>query len=72
MKKFGMAGLVAGAFSVAVIGFAGPAQADESPYALSGDGNVSAYSVDDDNYNPWLDKLYPVVKVPQVDMTVRH
>jgi hypothetical protein len=75
MKKIGLTGLIAGAFSVAVIGVAGPAQADDIEHQNVGPGNGAAvlYSYDDDNnYNPWIDKLYPTVKIPRVDTSVHN
>ena len=72
MKKIGSIGIIAGALSAAVIGFAGPAYADDGD---SGDGGRDR----DSNYydrggyaNPWLDQLIPQVKVPQVDTSVRN
>jgi hypothetical protein len=76
MKKFGLVGVVAGALSVAVIGFSAPAQADDNGYVFGG-GNNSDYGFGygygrDHRNNPWLDKIYPSVKVPQVDTSVRN
>ena len=75
MKKIGLVGVVAAALSAAVIGFAGPAQADGNVYGFSGHG--SAYGHDygygrDHRNNPWLNQLFPSVKVPHVDTTVHH
>ena len=79
MKKFGLAGLVASALSAAVIGFAGPAQADEHGYGSGGHGphwgndrgHHWVYDRDDRDY-PWLNQLYPSVRVPHVDTSVRN
>ncbi|MEV3903830.1 MULTISPECIES: hypothetical protein [unclassified Mycobacterium] len=73
MKKFGLAGIVAGALSAAVIGFAGPAQAQVPDLAISGHGHGYHYGYDrDDRYYPWLDQLYPTVRVPHVDTSVHN
>jgi hypothetical protein len=75
MKKIGLVGVVASALSAAVIGFAGPAQADGNGYGFSGHGNDWAYVYGNDRdrrNNPWLDKIYPSVKVPKVDTSVRN
>ncbi|BBX19489.1 hypothetical protein CRI77_14635 [Mycolicibacterium duvalii] len=78
MKRFGIAGVVAAALYAAVLGFAGPAQADDDGYRFGGDrgdgwswGYGYGYNRDDRN-NPWLDQLFPSVKVPQVDTSVRN
>ncbi|MCZ8380180.1 hypothetical protein O6P37_15005 [Mycobacterium sp. CPCC 205372] len=74
MKKFGLAGIVAGALSAAVIGFAGPAQADDHDHGFNGHHGDRGYhfGYDRDDYYPWLDQLYPSVKVPHVDTSVRN
>jgi hypothetical protein len=75
MKKFGLAGLVAGALSAAVIGFAGPAQADDHDHGFRGHhgdhGFHYGYDRDDRDY-PWFDQLYPSVRVPHVDTSVHN
>ncbi|TFV56624.1 hypothetical protein E4P42_18800 [Mycobacterium sp. PS03-16] len=83
MKKFGLVGIVASALSAAVIGFAGPAQADDG-YGFGGHGDDRIFSMDrgddgqrhrrdrDHRNNPWYDLLVPNVKVPHVDTTVRN
>ena len=71
MKKIGLTGLIAGAFSVAVIGFAGPAQAEVNAYEFTALGNGSGVYDNDSNY-PWRDQLFPTVKVPRVDTSVRN
>jgi hypothetical protein len=80
MKKFGLLGIVAGALSAAVIGFAGPAQADDNGFGVGGHdrghgyhhgGYHYGYDRDHRNY-PWRDQLFPQVKVPHVDTTVRN
>ena len=71
MKKFGFAGLVAGALSVAVIGFAGPAQADVNLNEIAALGNGNGVYDNDSNY-PWRDQLVPRVYVPHVDTSVRN
>jgi hypothetical protein len=82
MKKMGLVGMVAGTLSAVVIGFAGPAQADNgngsngndvrgrADYSFNG-GFHYGYGRDHRN-NPWLGQLFPTVKVPQVDTTVRN
>lgn len=71
MKKIGLIGLIGGAFSAAVIGFAGPAQAAGN--ALEFVGQDRGYGVyDDDSNYPWRDQLFPTVKVPRVDTSVRN
>lgn len=75
MKKIGLAGVVAGALSVAVIGLAGPAQADDNGWGFGGHGNGFGYDYgygNRDSNNPWLNQLYPSVKVPHVDTSVRN
>jgi hypothetical protein len=78
MKKFGLVGMIAGALSAAVIGFAGPAQADGGGLEL---GRHHHYGYDfgydygygrDHRNNPWLGQLFPSVKVPHVDTSVHH
>lgn len=74
MKKFGLVGVIAGALSAAVIGFAGPAQADGDGFALSRHhhyGYEYGYGRDHRN-NPWIGQLFPSVKVPHVDTSVHH
>jgi hypothetical protein len=71
MKKIGLIGLIGGAFSAAVIGFAGPAQADGNALEFIGLDNGSSVYDNDSNY-PWRDQLFPVVKVPQVDTSVHN
>lgn len=74
MKNFALAGLVAGALSAAVIGFAGPAQAEvnvQDVTALSNGSGVYDIYDNDSNY-PWLDQLVPRVYVPHVDTSVRN
>lgn len=70
MKNFGLTALAAAAFSAAVIGFAGPAQA-ETGHDFVALGNGSGVYDNDSNY-PWRDQLFPTVKVPRVDTTVRN
>ena len=79
MKKIGMVGIVAGALSAVVIGFAGPAQADSDDpgFGFSGRDRDSGYDFGygygrNDSNNPWLGQLYPQVKVPHVDTRVRN
>ena len=75
MSKITMLGAVAGALSVAVIGFAGPAQADDNGYGFGGHGNGFGYNYgygDRDSNNPWLNQIYPSVKVPHVDTSVHN
>jgi hypothetical protein len=75
MKRIGLVGIVAGALSAAVIGFAGPAQADPNGFGIGGHdrdyGYHYGYGRDHRNY-PWLDQLVPHVKVPHVDTSVRN
>jgi len=75
MKKIGLVGIVAGALSAAVIGFAGPAQAGGNGYGFSGHDNGSIYDYGygrDHRNNPWLHQLFPSVKVPHVDTSVHN
>jgi hypothetical protein len=75
MKKIQLAGVVAGALSAAVIGFAGPAQADTNGYGFSGHGNGYSYGYGYGNHHnnyPWLNQLFPSVRVPHVDTSVHH
>ena len=74
MKNFALAGLVAGAFSAAVIGFAGLAQADVDLQGITALGNGSGvYDIyDNDSNYPWRDQLVPRVFVPHVDTSVRN
>ena len=70
MKKIGLAGMIAGAFTAAVVGLAGPAQA-QAPLDMvpQTDG---IYYPDNNDYYPWFNQLYPTVTVPPVDTSVRH
>ena len=43
MKKIGLVGIAAGALSAAVIGFAGPAQADGTGFGFNGHDSGSNY-----------------------------
>jgi hypothetical protein len=74
MKKLGVAGMIAGALSAAVIGFAGPAQADNgNGFGFGGYGYGNGYGYyGHDHYYPWYNQLFPHVKVPHVDTTPRH
>ena len=77
MKKIGLVSVIAGAMTAAVIGFAGPAQADGNGPGFNGrDGGSGfdwGYRYDRDHRNnPWRDKIFPSVKVPQVDTSVRN
>ncbi|MDZ4232571.1 MAG: hypothetical protein U1C73_02150 [Dietzia sp.] len=77
MKKTGLVGVIAGALFAGVIGVAGPAQADRNGYGFSGGGNDFGYGYNfgsrrDRSNNPWLNQLYPSVRVPQVDTSVRN
>lgn len=77
MKKIGTVGIVAGALSALVIGFAGTAQADSDDpgFGFSGRDRDSGYDFGygrRDSNNPWLSQLYPTVKVPRVDTSVRN
>jgi hypothetical protein len=74
MKNFAVAGLVAGALSAAVIGFAGPAQAGADVRGITALGNGSGvYDIyDNDSNYPWLNQLVPRVYVPHVDTSVRN
>ncbi|MGE2836128.1 hypothetical protein [Mycobacterium sp. SMC-4] len=77
MKKVTLSGLVATGTIAGVLGFASPAYADDGglDYTFGGTGNSWAYNNGyglDDRNNPWLDKLYPNVKVPTVDTSVRN
>jgi len=75
MKKIGLVGIVAGALSAAVIGFAGPAQADGIEYLSNGHGSHGYYDYGygrDHRNNPWLNQIYPTVKVPHVDTSVHN
>ena len=72
MKKFGLMSMVAGAMTAAVIGFAGPAQADQSGFGFGGYGyGHHGYGYSNDYY-PWYDQLFPHVRVPHVDTTVHN
>ncbi|MDG4667461.1 hypothetical protein [Mycobacterium sp. 236(2023)] len=75
MKKIGLLGAVAGAMTAALIGFAGSAQADIGP--VFGSPGVQPgygfnYGYGSDSNNPWLNRLYPQVRVPHVDTSVRN
>ncbi|KWX65533.1 hypothetical protein [Mycobacterium sp. NAZ190054] len=74
MKRIGLLSVVAGALSAAVVGLSGPAQADGPSFG--GHDNDSrngfGYGYGRDSNNPWLDQLYPQVKVPRVDTSVRN
>ncbi|MBI5734356.1 MAG: hypothetical protein HY997_00700 [Mycolicibacterium neoaurum] len=74
MMNFTMAGLVAGAFTAAVVGFAAPAQAAVTLQDVTALGNgAGVYDIyDNDSNYPWLDQLVPRVHVPHVDTTVRN
>jgi len=72
MKKIGMVGVIASALSAAVIGLAGPAQADDNGSSNSGRDRDSNYYGNDRSNNPWINQLVPTVKVPQVDTRVRN
>lgn len=75
MKKIGLVGIVAGALSAAVIGFAGPAQADGTGFGFNGHDSGSNYDygyAHDHRNNPWLGQLFPSVRVPQVDTSVHN
>jgi hypothetical protein len=75
MKRIGLVGIVAGALSAAVIGFAGPAQAEDHGFGFSGGDRHSSYDYGYGRYhryNPWFDQLVPTVKVPHVDTSVHN
>jgi hypothetical protein len=80
MKKIGLTATIAGALSAALIGFAGPAQADGNGPGFNGPGNGfghgngwgNGFGYNRDSNNPWLNQLYPRVKVPRVDTSVRN
>lgn len=74
MKKIAVVSAVAGALSVAVIGLAGPAQADDNGYGFGRHGNDFGYNsgYGRDSNNPWLNQLYPSVRVPHVDTSVHN
>ena len=69
-KKIGSWSVVAGAVTAAVIGLAGPAQADNNDDGWRGPGGNGYYY--GDSNNPWLGQLVPDVKVPRVDTSVRN
>lgn len=76
-KNMGLAGIVAAALFATVIVVAGPAQADRDGYGFNGGDDDYGYgynfgSTRDRSNNPWLDQLYPSVRVPQVDTSVRN
>lgn len=77
MTKTTVVGVIAGALSAAVIGFAGPAQADGPGIGFGGHGGHGyggqyGNGYGRDSNNPWLNQLYPTVKVPKVDTSVRN
>ena len=75
MRKIGLVGVAAGALSVAVIGLAGPAQADDSGRGSGAHGSDFGYDYGygrNDSNNPWLNQLYPSVRVPHVDTSVHN
>lgn len=77
MKKAGLAGIVSAGLVAGLVGFAAPAQAYDRDldYTFGGSGNSWAYDNGygrDDRNNPWLHLLYPNVKVPSVDNSVRN
>lgn len=72
MKKIGLAGAIAAAFSAAVIGFAGPAQADTSALEFTALGGNDSGVYDNDSNYPWRNQLFPSVRVPHVDTSVRN
>ncbi|CAN5700737.1 hypothetical protein BH11ACT6_BH11ACT6_17090 [soil metagenome] len=72
MTKIGLVGIIAGALTTAMVGLAGPAQADDSNSSNSGRDRDSNYYGNDRSNNPWFDQLVPTVKVPQVDTRVRN
>lgn len=76
MKRIGVLSTMVGALSAAVIGFAGAAQADGNGPAIGGNGSGPGYDYGygygRDSNNPWLNQLYPTVKVPRVDTSVRN
>ncbi|MEZ0339308.1 hypothetical protein ACAG25_04915 [Mycobacterium sp. pV006] len=80
MKKKSLASVVAAGMVAGLLGFAAPAQANDVydrdlDYTFGGSGNSWAYDNGygrDDLNNPWLHMLYPDVKVPSVDNSVRN
>lgn len=68
----GLVGIVAGTLFAAVVGLAGPAQADDRGVGNSGRDRDSNYYGRDRSNNPWINQLVPTVKVPQVDTRVRN
>jgi len=71
MKKIGLMSMIAGGLTAAVIGFAGPAQADSSGFGFGGYGHGHhGYGYSNGDYYPWYDQLFPTVRVPHVDTTV--
>lgn len=75
MTKTTAVGVIAGALSAAVIGFAGPAHADDQGIGFGGHSGYSGhygYGYGSDSNNPWLNQLYPTVKVPKVDTSVHN
>jgi hypothetical protein len=67
MKKFGFAAVVASGLAAAVLGFAGPAQADSQVTIPVTPGGYSA-GID---HLDWLNDIQPKVNVPHVDTSVR-
>ena len=73
MKKIGIGvvGGIIGVMSAALIGFAGPAQAAVDVHDVVSLSPGSGVYDNDSNY-PWRDQLFPRVKVPRVDTSVRN
>ena len=74
MKKIGLVSMTAGALFAAVIGLAGPAQADGHGNAFgghSGYGYGYGYGYGNNDY-PWYNQLFPQVYVPHVDTSVHN
>jgi len=73
MTKIRWVGVVAGALSVAAIGLAGPAQADDDGWGFGGPQVNYGYDLwYPRNNNPWLDQMFPSAKLPRVDTSVRN
>lgn len=73
MWTIGWVGAVAGVLSVAVIGTAGPAEADDNGWGFGGPQVNYGYQYwYPRNDNPWMNQMSPSVKVPQVDTSVRN
>ena len=68
----GLVSIVAGILFTAVVGLAGPAEADDRGVGNSGRDRDSNYYGRDRSNNPWINQLVPRVKVPQVDTRVRN